>query len=56
MVLEYAIISLGITDPSAKNGSKTEPSTNELSQILKFGAGTMFKRTIINKIGKFELR
>ena len=43
MVLEYAIISLGITDPSAKNGSKTEPSTNELSQILKFGAGTMFK-------------
>ncbi|EMG46860.1 CHD1 Chromo domain-containing protein 1 [Candida maltosa Xu316] len=43
MVLEYAIISLGITDPSAKKNTKTDPSTSELSQILKFGAGTMFK-------------
>ncbi|KAI5955800.1 hrp3 [Candida jiufengensis] len=43
MILEYAIISLGITDPNAKKNSKTEPSNNELSQILKFGAGTMFK-------------
>ncbi|KAI5966258.1 hrp3 [Candida pseudojiufengensis] len=43
MILEYAIISLGITDPNAKKSSKTEPSSNELSQILKFGAGTMFK-------------
>lgn len=42
MILEYAIISLGITDPNSK-ASKTEPSTNELSQILKFGAGNMFK-------------
>lgn len=42
MILEYAIISLGITDPNSKT-SKTEPSTNELSQILKFGAGNMFK-------------
>ncbi|KAI5961746.1 hrp3 [Candida margitis] len=43
MILEYAIISLGITDPNAKKSSKTEPSSNELSQILKFGASTMFK-------------
>lgn len=51
MILEYAIISLGITDPSSKKRGKgadgllsnTEPSTNELSQILKFGAGNMFK-------------
>lgn len=43
MVLEYAIISLGITDPNAKKNGKTEPSSSELSQILKFGAGTMFK-------------
>ncbi|WLF77799.1 ATP-dependent DNA helicase Hrp3 [Lodderomyces elongisporus] len=43
MILEYAIISLGITDPSAKKNSKAEPSGSELSQILKFGAGTMFK-------------
>lgn len=42
MILEYAIISLGITDPNSKK-SKTEPSTGELSQILKFGAGNMFK-------------
>ncbi|KAI5967429.1 hrp3 [Candida theae] len=43
MILEYAIISLGITDPNAKKGNKTDPSTSELSQILKFGASTMFK-------------
>lgn len=41
MILEYAIISLGITDPSKR--LKTEPSAGELSQILKFGAGNMFK-------------
>ncbi|KAK6200265.1 transcriptional regulator, partial [Scheffersomyces amazonensis] len=41
MILEYAIISLGITDPNAKR-SKAEPSTEQLSQILKFGAGNMF--------------
>lgn len=44
MVLEYAIISLGITDPNSKK-SKSEPSVSELSQILKFGAGNMFKAT-----------
>ena len=42
MILEYAIISLGITDPNSKN-TKFEPNTGELSQILKFGAGNMFK-------------
>lgn len=42
MILEYAVISLGITDPNSKK-SKTEPSSNELTQILKFGAGNMFK-------------
>lgn len=42
MILEYAIISLGITDPSSTK-SKTEPSANELTQILKFGAGNMFR-------------
>ncbi|VEU19477.1 DEKNAAC100795 [Brettanomyces naardenensis] len=40
MILEYAIISLGITD---QNKQKTEPSAGELSEILKFGAGNMFK-------------
>ena len=42
MILEYAIISLGITDPNSKKNNR-EPSTGELSQILKFGAGNMFK-------------
>ncbi|EGW34939.1 transcriptional regulator [Spathaspora passalidarum NRRL Y-27907] len=42
MILEYAIISLGITDANSKK-TKNEPSSSELSQILKFGAGTMFK-------------
>jgi chromodomain-helicase-DNA-binding protein 1 len=42
MILEYAIISLGITDKSASN-KKAEPSTAELSEILKFGAGNMFQ-------------
>lgn len=40
MILEYAIISLGVTDT---NKVKAEPSTSELSEILKFGAGNMFK-------------
>ncbi|CDK24262.1 unnamed protein product [Kuraishia capsulata CBS 1993] len=40
MILEYAIISLGITDKQKK---KNEPSNGELSEILKFGAGNMFK-------------
>lgn len=42
MILEYAIISLGIIDSNSKK-NKTEPTANELSQILKFGAGNMFK-------------
>lgn len=41
MVLEYAIISLGMLDPNLK--TKTDPLTSELTQILKFGAGNMFK-------------
>lgn len=41
MILEYAIISLGVT--ANGSGKKTEPSQSELSEILKFGAGNMFK-------------
>ncbi|EDO17083.1 hypothetical protein Kpol_1025p2 [Vanderwaltozyma polyspora DSM 70294] len=41
MILEYAIISLGVTDGKVSNKSK-EPSAGELSEILKFGAGNMF--------------
>lgn len=43
MILEYAIISLGMADPNPKG--KNEPSANELSQILKFGAANMFAAT-----------
>lgn len=42
MILEYAIISLGMTDPNPSKKNKNEPSTSELSQILKFGAANMF--------------
>ena len=42
MILEYAIISLGITD-KGNSTKKNEPNTTELSEILKFGAGNMFK-------------
>jgi chromodomain-helicase-DNA-binding protein 1 len=42
MILEYAIISLGVT-ANVNQGKKNEPSTGELSEILKFGAGNMFK-------------
>ncbi len=42
MILEYAIISLGITDKGSA-AKKSDPTANELSQILKFGAGNMFK-------------
>ncbi|KAK9451714.1 SNF2 family N-terminal domain-containing protein [Limtongia smithiae] len=42
MILEYAIISLGITDTSSAS-KKPEPTSKELSAILKFGAGNMFK-------------
>lgn len=41
MILEYAIISLGVTDGN-KYRMKDEPSASELSEILKFGAGNMF--------------
>ncbi|QPG76886.1 hypothetical protein FOA43_004280 [Brettanomyces nanus] len=41
MILEYAIISLGITD---QKKAKNEPSSGELSEILKFGADNMFKK------------
>lgn len=44
MILEYAIISLGITDKSSQS-KKSEPTASELSQILKFGAGNMFNKT-----------
>jgi len=42
MILEYAIISLGVTDGTNRS-KKNEPSAGELSEILKFGAGNMFK-------------
>ncbi|QBM89848.1 chromodomain-helicase-DNA-binding protein 1 [Metschnikowia aff. pulcherrima] len=42
MILEYAIISLGMTDASSSKKNKNEPSSSELSQILKFGAANMF--------------
>lgn len=44
MILEYAIISLGVTDGS-KYTKKNEPSASDLSEILKFGAGNMFTAT-----------
>lgn len=44
MILEYAIISLGITDKKTNN-TKNEPSSGELSEILKFGASAMFQKT-----------
>ncbi|SCW04288.1 LAFE_0H10220g1_1 [Lachancea fermentati] len=44
MILEYAIISLGVTDGSKySQNKKTDPSAGELAEILKFGAGNMFK-------------
>lgn len=45
MILEYAIISLGMADPTTSTKNKNEPSTSELSQILKFGAANMFAAT-----------
>lgn len=41
MILEYAVISLGITE--ANKSKKVDPSSKELSEILKFGAGSMFQ-------------
>lgn len=48
MILEYAIISLGLTDKKTSS-KKLEPSTGELSEILKFGAGNMFKNNADNQ-------
>ncbi|EEB06610.1 ATP-dependent DNA helicase Hrp3 [Schizosaccharomyces japonicus yFS275] len=42
MILEYAIISLGVTD-KRKNSKSDKFSAEELSAILKFGASNMFK-------------
>ncbi|GEQ69589.1 hypothetical protein JCM33374_g3261 [Metschnikowia sp. JCM 33374] len=42
MILEYAIISLGMTDAGSSKKNKNEPTSSELSQILKFGAANMF--------------
>lgn len=42
MILEYAIISLGMSDPNSGKKNKNEPNTSELAQILKFGAANMF--------------
>lgn len=45
MILEYAIISLGITDRVNDASRKSrEPSAAELSEILKFGAAKMFDK------------
>ncbi|GMM56041.1 chromatin-remodeling ATPase [Maudiozyma humilis] len=44
MILEYAIISLGVTD-GTKYKKKSDPNAGELSEILKFGAGNMFAAT-----------
>ncbi|CAB4255507.1 similar to Saccharomyces cerevisiae YER164W CHD1 Nucleosome remodeling factor that functions in regulation of transcription elongation [Maudiozyma barnettii] len=44
MILEYAIISLGVTDGN-KYRKKSDPNAGELSEILKFGAGNMFAAT-----------
>ena len=55
MILEYAIISLGITDKKVTN-SKADPSTGELSEILKFGASAMFKnKDNQKKLENFDL-
>lgn len=42
MILEYAIISLGMNDPNSGKKNKNEPNSSELAQILKFGAANMF--------------
>ncbi|EEB08866.2 chromodomain helicase hrp1 [Schizosaccharomyces japonicus yFS275] len=42
MILEYAIISLGVTEKS-KNSKSDKITSQELNAILKFGASNMFK-------------
>lgn len=45
MVLEYAVISMGITNNNKRaNELEKDASSAELSAILKFGAGNMFKK------------
>lgn len=45
MVLEYAVISMGITNHQKTKGDlEKDASSAELSAILKFGAGNMFKK------------
>ncbi|KAF5098308.1 hypothetical protein D0Z03_001239 [Geotrichum reessii] len=44
MVLEYAVISMGITNKNVTNDLEKDASSAELSAILKFGAGNMFKK------------
>lgn len=44
MVLEYAVISMGITNKKKANELEKDASSAELSAILKFGAGNMFKK------------
>lgn len=43
MILEYAVISLGTTTSEKPGDSGDPPSTSELSEILKFGAASMFQ-------------
>lgn len=44
MVLEYAVISMGITNKKKTTELEKDASSAELSAILKFGAGNMFKK------------
>lgn len=43
MVLEYAVISMGVTYQKKASENEKDASAAELSAILKFGAGNMFK-------------
>lgn len=43
MVLEYAVISMGVTYQKKTAENEKDASAAELSAILKFGAGNMFK-------------
>lgn len=55
MILEYAIISLGITDKKITD-KKSDPSSGELSEILKFGASAMFQnKDNQKKLENFDL-
>ena len=43
MILEYAIINLGVTDKAKKNKADSGFTSEELSAIIKSGASNMFK-------------